>query len=235
MRGEKLRCAIIQTIDCQDEIEAVRKSTHRTVDYSLFSKDSIFAYSMMPTSNLFDCLMPYLNLFDVALLPISKENLSYIRTQLYYREASLVLPVVAWGIDLQAVALMDLVKMGLSDFICGPAEFGELVVRLSLMATLGKQPEPPLTYPAQQTAPLNMLADSVGELAYVGQPTYSVKLSFQEAKQHVLAEFERDYVATSLRYHKGNITKAAQQSGKNRRAFWELMRKHHIDAESYRV
>jgi DNA-binding NtrC family response regulator len=52
--------------------------------------------------------------------------------------------------------------------------------------------------------------------------------SFQDLKARIIREFERGYVQELLRQHKGNITRAAQAAGKHRRAFWEVMRKHHI-------
>jgi two-component system response regulator GlrR len=58
--------------------------------------------------------------------------------------------------------------------------------------------------------------------------------SFQEAKAKVIAQFEKTYIQGLLLTHAGNITKAAQAAGKNRRAFWQLMQKHGMDAHSFR-
>lgn len=58
--------------------------------------------------------------------------------------------------------------------------------------------------------------------------------SFRDAKARVVARFETDYIRRLLATHKGNITHAAKAAGKNRRAFWELIRKHQIDANRYR-
>jgi len=55
--------------------------------------------------------------------------------------------------------------------------------------------------------------------------------SFREAK----AGFERAYIEDLLLAHHGNITKAAQAAHKNRRAFWELIRKYHINANSFKA
>jgi len=54
--------------------------------------------------------------------------------------------------------------------------------------------------------------------------------SFREAK----ARFERAYIEDLLHVHRGNITRAAQAAHKNRRAFWELIRKHHIDVQGFK-
>lgn len=68
----------------------------------------------------------------------------------------------------------------------------------------------------------------------VGEDQSEKFLTFQDAKARVVDEFERGYIVKVLRAHRGNITRAAEAAGKNRRAFWELMRKHDIDADSFR-
>jgi len=59
-------------------------------------------------------------------------------------------------------------------------------------------------------------------------------LSFKEAKASVVNEFERSYIERLLVSYRGNITKAAQAAQKNRRAFWQLIRKHQIDVQSFK-
>ncbi len=56
----------------------------------------------------------------------------------------------------------------------------------------------------------------------------------KEAKREVVAEFERRYIENVLRRAGGNISRAAKMSGKARRAFFELMRKHEIHAERFK-
>jgi two-component system, NtrC family, response regulator GlrR len=52
--------------------------------------------------------------------------------------------------------------------------------------------------------------------------------SFQSLKARAIAQFERGYIQSLLQAHNGNISGAARAARKNRRAFWEIMRKHHI-------
>jgi DNA-binding NtrC family response regulator len=59
-------------------------------------------------------------------------------------------------------------------------------------------------------------------------------LSFQEAKAQVIVQFEKNYISGLLIAHRGNISQAARVAGKNRRAFWELIRKYHIDVLQYK-
>lgn len=61
-----------------------------------------------------------------------------------------------------------------------------------------------------------------------------VRLSFKEAKAQVVASFERRYVESMLATHGGNITRAARAARKDRRGFFELIRKHGIDARRFR-
>ena len=65
--------------------------------------------------------------------------------------------------------------------------------------------------------------------------TTGCKASFKEAKAKVINEFEINYIEKLLIAHQGNITKAAQGAQKNRRAFWQLMRKHQIDVQTYKT
>ncbi len=53
--------------------------------------------------------------------------------------------------------------------------------------------------------------------------------SFQHAKARTIAQFEKSYIEKLLIDCDGNISKAARTAQKNRRAFWELMRKHQIE------
>ena len=56
---------------------------------------------------------------------------------------------------------------------------------------------------------------------------------FKRAKDRVVSQFERNYLQSLLLAYQGNITKAAEAAHKDRRAFWELMRKHQIDAHHF--
>ncbi len=57
---------------------------------------------------------------------------------------------------------------------------------------------------------------------------------FQQAKARAVADFEATYIRDLLLVHQGNISRAAKSAEKNRRAFWELIRKHGIDVRSFR-
>jgi DNA-binding NtrC family response regulator len=61
-----------------------------------------------------------------------------------------------------------------------------------------------------------------------GSPEPLREGSFRTLKAQVVRDFELGYLQTMLERHGGNITRAAHAAGKNRRAFWELLRKHGI-------
>ncbi len=63
--------------------------------------------------------------------------------------------------------------------------------------------------------------------------TSPVLESFKHAKDRAVNQFERNYLQSLLLAYQGNITKAAEAAQKDRRAFWELMRKHQIDAHHF--
>ena len=58
--------------------------------------------------------------------------------------------------------------------------------------------------------------------------------SLREAKAKEIARFEKNYIQAVLSACRGNITRAAQVSQKNRRAFFQLIQKHRIDVSQFK-
>jgi two-component system response regulator GlrR len=58
--------------------------------------------------------------------------------------------------------------------------------------------------------------------------------SFRVAKDRVVRQFERAYIEHLLLTFEGNVTHAAQEAKKNRRAFFALIRKHRIELDRFR-
>lgn len=58
--------------------------------------------------------------------------------------------------------------------------------------------------------------------------------SLREAKAKEIARFEKNYIQGVLSACRGNITRAAEISQKNRRAFWQLIQKYRIDVSRFR-
>jgi DNA-binding NtrC family response regulator len=70
---------------------------------------------------------------------------------------------------------------------------------------------------------------------FLESPVAENECSFQEAKARMIDQFEKTYISGLLVANEGNITKSAQAAGKNRRAFFELMRKHNIQGRSFKA
>ena len=62
---------------------------------------------------------------------------------------------------------------------------------------------------------------------------FNHRLSFNEAKSHVLNGFEHDYLFQLLKETHGNVTMAAKRAGKERRALGKLLKKHGIEREQF--
>ena len=59
--------------------------------------------------------------------------------------------------------------------------------------------------------------------------------NFQEAKARVVREFEIGYLQHALEQAQGNISRAARQSGKERRTFSKLLEKYDLHGKGYSV
>lgn|GEM_PF-3863932 len=67
------------------------------------------------------------------------------------------------------------------------------------------------------------------------QQSSLIESSLQQTKTQMIVSFERTFLEQLLQACQGNIAKAARITQKNRRALFELIRKHEIDVEQYRV
>jgi DNA-binding NtrC family response regulator len=69
------------------------------------------------------------------------------------------------------------------------------------------------------------------EAAIAGPPAGR---TFHALKQETIATFERRYLERVMHEHHGNVTHAAQATGKERRELGRLLKKHRIDPQSFR-
>jgi two-component system response regulator GlrR len=69
-------------------------------------------------------------------------------------------------------------------------------------------------------------------IAISDSETSPVPESFQEAKNRMVDQFEKTYIKGLLLSNHCNISRSAKAAQKNRRAFWELIRKHHISVQT---
>ena len=77
------------------------------------------------------------------------------------------------------------------------------------------------------------LPENLGRERRHGIGTDRFHLPFKEAKEAVVEEFERAYIENLLSAHGGNISRAAEQSGIDRRSLHRLLAKHRIDASAF--
>jgi DNA-binding NtrC family response regulator len=61
-------------------------------------------------------------------------------------------------------------------------------------------------------------------------PGFYLHLPFKEAKERLVEEFEKRYIADVLKRFKGNISRSAEQIGIDRRSLHRLLAKYHLDA-----
>lgn len=66
-------------------------------------------------------------------------------------------------------------------------------------------------------------------------PAEPRQTSFREAKARVIEQFERTYLSNLLSICEGNISQAAKQAGKERRAFTRLLEKYGLHRSSFQV
>lgn len=77
-----------------------------------------------------------------------------------------------------------------------------------------------------------LLADDI-EIEF-GRADAPAEEGFRIAKARVIDNFERGYLEQLLAAYRGNVTHAARAAKKDRRAFFELMRKHRVVPERFR-
>ncbi|HAB17121.1 MAG TPA: hypothetical protein DCE44_11805, partial [Verrucomicrobiales bacterium] len=119
-----------------------------------------------------------------------------------------------FGALVTAVSPAALAKLGAHDWPGNIRELENVIQRAVLMAA------------GERIEPSDILFDD--PVADGCQANPCSPATFRNLKARAVAEFERRYISDLLRAHAGNITHAAKAAGKNRRALWELMRKHQL-------
>lgn len=185
--------------------------------------------------------------YDLALVAVNPSNLAWVRSQLHYARSYLRTPIVAVVQNLQPIAIQDILDAGAADFVMDHNLITELPIRVKLLQqrlpkSFGYDLQPLVPVVADNTKAkteallLKEDANSLDVYTAAVASSYAVHgQSFQQAKNSVVQRFEKAYIRTALVRNQGNITRAARTAQKHRRSFWELMRKHNIDADIYRV
>lgn len=230
--------------------------------------------------------------YDALVVPVSMETLAWTRRLLASIPRGPNIPVIGVLRDVHPAGMVDLLELGMIDFVQCPINLGELrarilcavsraprrmVLRDRIMGSGAYHPEysllrrAALMHRAELERKLGPLGDGEGPImadrmhiwgnkytsngqGWAGDPKdvteqqeddlpIVVRLrrvfenrhqTFGEVKAKLIAEFESQYVKDALAMQNGNVARAAAASGKNRRAFWEIMRKHKISAKAFR-
>jgi hypothetical protein len=186
--------------------------------------------------------------FDALLITVSIDTLAWTRRCLAALPKTPVVPIIGVLDQLQSGAMIDLLELGMADFV-RPAVCAQ-EFRARLISAVCRTPRYiPLREPARAGLPRPVFIDprnprrgdprqghepvdeKVGEKFAVTQLVWP-NIPFQENKQRIIDLFERQYLRATLRRANGNITEAARIAHKDRRSFWELMRRHKVAADT---
>jgi len=74
-----------------------------------------------------------------------------------------------------------------------------------------------------------------GQPAKEGPLSFNEHLSFKDAKEHLLENFEKEYLNQVLRRCDGNISRAARESGLHRKSIERLVKKYGLDARAMKA
>lgn len=182
--------------------------------------------------------------YDALLLTVSLETLVWTRRCLAALPKAPVVPIIGVLDGLQSGAMIDLLELGMTDFVLStvcPQEFrARLIIAVSRAPRYVPLREPSVSFGRPLIDPRNhALSDPRNPViahSRAGQEQVAERIAvshlvwptipFQENKQRVISLFEKQYLRALLRRSNGNITEAARLAQKDRRAFWELMRRH---------
>jgi two-component system response regulator GlrR len=58
-------------------------------------------------------------------------------------------------------------------------------------------------------------------------------MTYRDAKRAIVDAFERQYLTRLMQSHRGNVTRAAETAGKERRDLGRLLKKHRLDPRRF--
>lgn len=285
----------------ESQLSSVQSALTRIVCHELFwERDGEFPDSKSDSLNVSlrtDLLYHAavrLRRYDALLLPVSMETIAWTRRLLASIPRGPSIPVIGVLNNVQPAAMVDLLELGMIDFMQVPLNVGEL--RARILCAVSRAPRRMILRdrimgtgerhsdyvrlrrmlaferPGRDKLYVNDGAvTSQLSLAHEGSALWGEQdhrlgqgwsygresedsetaqdlpiverlrrvfenryQTFGEVKAQLISEFESQYVKDALALQNGNVARAAAASGKNRRAFWEIMRKHKIDAKAFR-
>lgn len=212
-------------------------------------------------TDLFLIAQVQLRRFDALLMPVSLATLGWTRQTLAGAPRGPSIPIIGLLNDLKSGAILDLIELGMTDFVTTVA--CPQAFRARLISAVSRAPKAlSLREPNNQIehgrgrgrGAIRTEAVSVSDTMLSGRPSMTTKLEstmniaksssrctgcyikvsalgwpdqgFGTSKKRLVELFEKQYLLAALKRTDGNITAAASNSQKNRRSFWELLRKH---------
>lgn len=252
---ERLDCAVLLT-RCSSEWVQPYLGPHAGGRLHMHALDTVVDIEEPDAPAALASAAMALRRFDACLIPVRPTTLSWARTSLSRAVSQLKTPVMALTRELTAAGLYDLYQLGVADFLRDPFCGHEARMRVERVLD-GRRSLPehlPVTRhhvadgatdtAAYGTDPVlermcrNILHHDGAEIDAYAMAAASrcagSSESFRDAKSKVIEHFERAYITASLGRHGGNIAMAARAAQKHRRAFWAIMRKHKINADTFR-
>ncbi|NEN75698.1 hypothetical protein F9B74_05075 [Pelistega sp. NLN82] len=261
---EKIECGVLTLPMFDSWIDRFLGEAQKESDRLKFFKVDILNFAIgdsfniggqsFPNPTVINDLAVFFERYDCLIIPVVQESLVWTRIMLSQLQQVPQIPFVVLAHHIQPVAFLDLVGLGVSDFLLDNDNIALAHVRLRNQV---------YRYNQQRIySPYNIASSSVQDFSKMQitqgksikalsryamtkkrksilamltvEQSVQYQDSFREAKMKVVEDFEKRYIAYSLAQSKGNICAAAQFANKNRRAFWELMRKHNIKAEDFK-
>lgn len=128
---------------------------------------------------------------------------------------------------------IEALRKGASDFIEKPFDMDEMVhsaVRTLREFTLEQQNLEFVESMRQQKAQVSNVVPLKKEFAAHAED----KMNYTRLKKQWTDQFEQDYIQKLLQKNGGNVTAAAKEAGLDRSNFLRLLRRHQIQAQTYR-
>lgn len=184
---------------------------------------------------------------DVRIITATNRNLhELVEQKLFRSDLFFRINVLRVGLPslLQRRSDIPLLSRHFIDEICKSANLPRKVLSQAAAHKLGQYDWPGNIrelYNTMQRAvlcsPGAQIAASVidlGSSSEAGEPgaRETIGEKFSSAKLRAIQCFEREYVKRMMDKHEGNVTQAAREAGKDRRAFGRLAKKYRIPAES---
>jgi DNA-binding response OmpR family regulator len=221
---------VVHNMDWQNQL--VIPDDGETDPLETFTDDKELRPDVLARSSLL------LRRYDAVLMPVSVGTLGWTRQCLASLPRGATIPVIGVMQDLRSGALLDLLELGLTDFLRTPVCPHE--TRARLIATVSRAPKQ--TYLREQGNGTSWCAEPPDFFVRTKPKRSRVSASdnlaswlasmekgdFGVQKKQVVQIFEQQYLRRAMDRAGGRITLAARHSNKNRRAFWELLRKHDL-------